>query len=452
MRVFFGRFWKTFLFALTVLFVLLFQSYWLWNTFQNKKVEILERTKLEMQQVLINQLIINENLDNDQKMDDEIKFVIQEKLSKVLDIQKLIELQGEVEILDENDNILFSNEHKENKSNLDSFLYFEMKPYMLKTYGDDNITVYFESEKKIKPFPVDHSVNLKNTTAPVSSLGQPAGSYRIHIENLRLIVLSKMYDSILFSVLYLLLFLGTVSLLLHNVKINRRLLKNKEVFTRNVTHEFKIPISTIMIAAEGFEKYNIIEEPEAAKKYINTIKRATHQLSLFVESILQHSKAENGIGNSTEESINLSNLFKEVESDLTEIISNKKAIISFPNFSKNLCAKGNHNQMKQIFINLFENSIKYADQNPVIIVDGHQLNNRVIITIKDNGIGIPKKYTEEIFQPYFRVTHEDIHEMKGFGLGLSFVRSALKNQDGKIHVKKSDSEGTVMELNLAAYE
>lgn len=108
--------------------------------------------------------------------------------------------------------------------------------------------------------------------------------------------------------------------------------------------------------------------------------------------------------------------------------------------------------MKQIFINLFENSIKYADQNPVIIVDGHQLNNRVIITIKDNGIGIPKKYTEEIFQPYFRVTYEDIHEMKGFGLGLSFVRSALKNQDGKIHVKKSDSEGTVMELNLAAYE
>ncbi|MNY05264.1 Alkaline phosphatase synthesis sensor protein PhoR [compost metagenome] len=75
----------------------------------------------------------------------------------------------------------------------------------------------------------------------------------------------------------------------------------------------------------------------------------------------------------------------------------------------------------------------------------------MIIKIHDNGIGISKKHTEEIFEPYFRVTNDDVYNVKGFGIGLSFVRSALKNQNGKIHVSQSDANGTIIELNLAAY-
>lgn len=451
MRIFFERFGKSILFAFTILLVLAFQSYWLWNNFQNHKRDILEQTEVKMQQTLMNELFFKKALKNDKSMDDDMKAKVAEKVSEIININNIKNFDGEISIVSSGNNLVYNNKTSNTAPKLDSMLYFAMKPYMQKTYSNPDFTVYFEDKKIKKTYPEKRVFKNENTTRPIHSLSKPTDTFRIHIENLSYIVFSKMYDEILFSLLYLMLFLGTVFLLFNNVKINRRLLKNKEIFTRNVTHELKIPISTIMIAAEGFEKYNIIEEPEAAKKYINTIKRAGNQLSFFVESILQHAKAENGHTKSSENPINLLDLLEDVKSILSEIILEKRATIVFQNISEDVSIKGDYDQMRQVFLNLFDNSIKYSVRQPEIIVNCQTMIDRIIIKIQDNGTGIPQKYVEEIFEPYFRATTGDIHDVKGFGLGLSFVRSVLKNQNGKIRVLESTSNGTIMELNFAAY-
>ncbi|MNK19118.1 Alkaline phosphatase synthesis sensor protein PhoR [compost metagenome] len=450
MRFFFERFGKFILFTLTILIVMAFQSYWLWNNFQNYKTEILDQTKLKVQQILMNDLIFDRTYENNEIMDNDVKAKISEKLSEVMSIKDLATVNAEVFFYGPNDEILYSNNDK-TVAKVDSLIYYKLKPILQKTYNNPDITIYTENEKLKKTYPNGRTIKIENTTDPINDLSQNTETFRVHIENLSFIIISKMYDVIFFSIAYLMLFLGTIFLLLNNIKINRKLLKNKDIFTRNVTHELKIPISTIMIAAEGFEKYNIIDEPEAAKKYISTIKRAGSQLSFFVESILQHTKAANGNSEVANESINLLALLEEVKSILSAIIIEKEANIIFKDISDKTFIKGNYDQMRQVFINLFDNAIKYSERKPDIIVYGEKIIDRMIIKIHDNGIGISKKHTEEIFEPYFRVTNDDVYNVKGFGIGLSFVRSALKNQNGKIHVSQSDANGTIIELNLAAY-
>lgn len=452
MHHFFEKFGKFTLFAVTILLVLAFQSYWLWNNFQKHKREILDQTSLKMQEVLINEAVFTKTSDKNQSLDDNMKAEITKKVSEIINLNNIKNFDGKISIESTDQKIAYSNKNSGLTPELESMLYSAIQPYMDKNYGKPNFTVYLENKTTKKTFPAGRILKNENTTSVVNSILHPENRYRIHIENLPYIVFSRMYDEVLFSIIYLLLFLGTVILLFNNVNINKRLLKNKEIFTRNVTHELKIPITTIMIAAEGFEKYNIIEEPEAAKKYIKTIQRAGNQLSLFVESILQHAKVENGYTKTSENSINLLVLLKDVKSVLSEIITEKKANIFFLNIPETIFIKGDEEQMKQIFLNLFENSIKYSVREPEILVKYQAIGHRILVTIQDNGIGIPKKYMEDIFQPYFRATDGDLHDVKGFGLGLSFVRSALKNQNGKIHVKESSSNGTTMELNLAAYE
>ncbi|HUH34602.1 MAG TPA: HAMP domain-containing sensor histidine kinase [Moheibacter sp.] len=447
------RYWKIFLVVFTIVFVVFFQSYWLLNAYENQKNEILTQISLEVQRVLTNELIIQNTSRVDEVFDDEIKSVIRDKLSDIINVHSLSELGGELMITvdgedDEGDKVVYSNKNHREVVQFDSLIYGEVQSYIQKTYKDAKFVVYFEYENELKTYPKNSVIQSANTTESIKSLSSPLYSVRVHVVNLPSVILEKMYDKILFSVLYIVLFLSTVFLLNYNVKINRRLLKNKEIFTRNVTHELKIPISTIMIAAEAFEKYDLVKEPKAAKKYIHTIKRASEQLSFFVDSILQHAKAENG--GEKMEVINLLELLEEVKTSLSQIIHEKKVSILFENIPKDLCIQGDFSAMKQVFLNLFDNSIKYSVESPKIIVKAERAKDRVVLKVIDNGIGIPKDHLEDVFSAYFRVANKDVYDVKGYGLGLSFVKSTLKNQNGHVRIVESSPLGTIIELNIAA--
>ncbi|CAM3735722.1 sensor histidine kinase KdpD [Elizabethkingia bruuniana] len=442
---FFIRFGKPLL-ILTVVVVFIFQGYWLWNTFQSKKKELLDQTKVEMQQILLNKLM------GELAKNPEVKSALGKQDGSIKESYKTNK-NAEVIVLESSN---LKTPEKIKKFNLpdlktDSLLYSSIKKSMpvLFRYGD--IIVYNKAKKVVSTYPAGQAVYTENTTEDISKL-YGKGTFSIHIENLFTTTIYSISWAILFSVFYMVLFIGTLFIIYRNLLLNQKLLRNKEVFTRNMTHELKIPVSTILIAAEGLEKYNITNEPEGAKKYVHIIQRAANKLSSLVEAILQNARADEATGKIDLNSVNLLSLLHEVQDNLSVIIEDKQAEIRLMNIGEDMSIKGNYEQLKQIFINLYDNSLKYSDKKPVISVLAVKKNNRIIITIQDNGIGIPRKYEKEIFAPYFRIMNNDLHDVKGFGLGLSFVKSSLIKQNGNIRLLHTTTEGTTIELNIPSYE
>lgn len=440
MNKFFTNFGKL-LFIITIIVVLVFQGYWIWVNFQNKREEILSNTKSEATQILLqnmlNQYDINDKLINP-NVKVHVKFEVYLSQSKKI-VNKQLKPQKKGVLYDE--------------KKISQLLYKSLRYNLKKSLKREvQIHLYAENKTVKNTYPANQEITNQNTTEPINSLLQNNTTYRIHIVNMTEIIIHEIKEIIIFSIFYILLFLVTIFLLFRNLNLSHKLLKNKEVFTRNMTHELKIPISTIMIAAEGLEHYDVAEEPESVRKYANTIQRATGKLSSLVDTILQHSRAENNNQELVLDCINLVFLLQEVESDLSGIILKKHAEITFKDIDSNMTVKGNFNQLKQIFSNLIDNSLKYSEKAPHIIITAEKHNHIIIIRIKDNGIGIPEKYMEDVFTPYFRIVHGDIHDVKGFGLGLSFVKTSLKNQHGSIKVLNQKTEGTIMEIRIPAYE
>lgn len=430
------------LFVLTIFVVLVFQGYWICISFQNKKEEILERTRSEMIQLLVNNML-NEpilkqklNKKNRPNKKENIEVFISEPTKKM--VNKSFKQQ----------NTLFYSDEK-----LDLLLYISMKSTLKKMLNKDaEITILYEGKKIKRTYPKNAETTDKNTTAPLNSLLGLNTTYRIHIENMTSLVISEIKEAIIFSVLYILLFLVTIFILFKSLIFHQKLLKNKEIFTRNMTHELKIPISTILIAAEGLEKYDVTNEPESAKKYAGMIQRAGRQLSQLVESILQHARSDHNTEKLPLTSINLAHLLEDVKENLSGIIHKKEAKISTINIDQNIHVKGNYEQLTQVFSNLIDNSLKYSANSPLVLISAEKMGNNVLIRIKDNGLGIPEKYTEDVFSPYFRIVNDDTHDIKGFGLGLSFVRKSLMNQGASIKIIRQKTEGTTMEIKIATDE
>ncbi|ASW73212.1 hypothetical protein IQ37_08995 [Chryseobacterium piperi] len=430
------------LFVLTIFVVLVFQGYWIYISFQNKKEEILERTRSEMIQLLVNNML-NEP-------------ILKQKLSKKNKSNKKEKI--EVFISEPTKTMVNESFKQQNTAfyrdeKLDVLLYISMKSTLKKMLNKDaEITILYEGKKIKRIYPKNAKTEDKNTTAHVNSLLGLNTTYRIHIENMKSLVISEIKETIIFSVLYVLLFLVTIFILFKSLIFNQKLLKNKEIFTRNMTHELKIPISTILIAAEGLEKHDIINQPENAKKYAGMIQRAGRQLSQLVESILQHARSDHNTEKLLLTSINLAHLLEDVKENLSGIIHKKEAKISITNIDQNIHVKGNYEQLTQVFSNLIDNSLKYSANSPLVLISAEKTGNNVLIRIKDNGLGIPEKYTEDIFSPYFRIVNDDTHDIKGFGLGLSFVRKSLMNQGASIKIIRQKTEGTTMEIKIATDE
>lgn len=438
MYIIFIRFGKQLL-IFTVLVVFAFQGYWLWNTFQDKKQDLLSQVKVEMQQALYDKLM------SDVSNNPEVKSVLGKREGNI---------KMEVFILESDrlKNTKYTKKINIPEVKMDSLLYYtikQSKPILFK-YGD--IIIYHRIKKRVHSYPSGYSFNSENTTEEINALSRDKGDFSVHIKNLNVTTIYSMLGAVLFSAFYMILFLGTLFIIYRNLLLNHKLLKNKEVFTQNMTHELKIPVSTILIAAEGMEKYDITSDPESSRKYAHIIQRAASQLSSLVESILQNARADNNTNTLELNSVNLLLLLQDVQDSLSVIIAKSRAEMKYEGLREDINIMGNYEQLRQVFLNIIDNSLKYSEKRPVITTTVIRKNKRVIITIQDNGIGIPQKYEKEIFDPYFRIMNNDLHDVKGFGLGLSFVKSSLKKQNANIRLLNTEKEGTTIEINIPSYE
>jgi two-component system, OmpR family, phosphate regulon sensor histidine kinase PhoR len=222
----------------------------------------------------------------------------------------------------------------------------------------------------------------------------------------------------------------------------RRLQEIQKDFVNNMTHEFKTPLSTIQIASEVLKKPNIVNNPDRLLNYATIIGNECAQLTNQVERVLQMAQTERGeiILKMTE--FNLNDVCNEIVNKYRPLIKHKGGEITF-NVDANLDnITADHLHIKNLVSNLMDNAIKYCDKSPIINLTTKNVSGGIELSVKDNGIGIKEEHQKHIFSKFYRVPTGDVHNVKGFGLGLSYVKLIAKRHGGQVKCVSEFGKGT----------
>jgi len=249
-------------------------------------------------------------------------------------------------------------------------------------------------------------------------------------------------SSIILTFFILLIFGFTVFVIIRQKRISE--IRND--FVSNMTHELKTPISTISLASQMLNDKSIPIESKNLTNLAGVISDETKRLSIQVEKVLQMAVFERG-----------KIVLKIRQLDIHELITNvvKNFIIQVRNRNgqivKNLDAEFSlvnvdEVHFSNVLLNLCDNAIKYSKGQPLITISTRNKKNWIIITVEDNGIGISKANQKRIFEKFYRVSIGNIHNVKGFGLGLSYVKKLVEEHGGKITLQSEMNVGTTFEI------
>ena len=228
----------------------------------------------------------------------------------------------------------------------------------------------------------------------------------------------------------------------------KQLSQIKNDFISNMTHELKTPISTISLASQMLSDTGIPLEKKNMPYISNLIKEETQRLSGQVEKVLQMSIFDEGKEKLKLNKIDIHEVLDKVNHSFQLRIQERGGSLSILKNAKisNILADSVH--ITNVVSNLVDNAIKYSKEKPEITIEALNRKNGIEIRIKDKGIGIPKEFQKKVFDKFFRVPTGNVHNVKGFGLGLSYVKGIVERHKGSIKVISEQNVGTEFRIHI----
>ena len=225
----------------------------------------------------------------------------------------------------------------------------------------------------------------------------------------------------------------------------RRFSELQKDLVNNLTHEFKTPLSSIILSSEVLDDPDIIKEPERINKYSKIIKSQASVLLDHIEKILGMSQVEN-IDQINLVKVDLHHFLENLSENILQMVNEKNGQLSLclKAIEPNICEDTFH--LNNLIINLIDNSLKYCDKNPDIHISTESNKNHLFLRIADNGIGIEKKYQRKIFKKFYRIPTGNVHNVKGFGLGLSYIYDIIKKHHWRYQIVSETGKGTEFTL------
>lgn len=248
----------------------------------------------------------------------------------------------------------------------------------------------------------------------------------------------------------ILIFLLIVSLLyllrIYNREI--RIARHTKELLNNVSHEFKTPLSSIALASNMIRKKRYGDDDTKLTSYAELITKENRKLQNLVESLLRLEAVERNEFDYNKERTSIEDVVKEAASTCEMLINEQFGRITYDFESGDNQVFIDRMHFVNVFVNLLSNAIKYSKRAPDIAVKTRLENENLVIWVKDNGIGIPHKFQKYIFDKYYRVPTGDVHNAKGFGIGLAYVKQIVEAHNGTIAVESTNDEGTVFKIQL----
>ncbi|MCM5528158.1 sensor histidine kinase KdpD [Parasegetibacter sp. NRK P23] len=212
-------------------------------------------------------------------------------------------------------------------------------------------------------------------------------------------------------------------------------------FVNNITHEFKTPLAVMKIASDVLTDEQILKQPEKLKKYGSIIQQQTDHLQGQVDKLLKISLTDQRLMAPEKKQVVVRSIFEHAVSLLEPLIHKKNADIRFSIDPACSIVEADEQQLQMVVIDLLENALKYS-AHPQIILSTFRKKNMSAISCRDNGPGLDKAHQERVFQKFYRVPTGNIHNVKGFGLGLYFVKKIVDRHKGKIELRSEDGKGS----------
>ncbi len=216
-------------------------------------------------------------------------------------------------------------------------------------------------------------------------------------------------------------------------------------FVNNFTHEFKTPLAVMKIASDVLAQEDIGKRPDKLARYTAIIKNQTEHLQSQVERLLKAAATDYKKLPLDKEPVNTHQLIEQALSKVQPLVEEKNAKVELRWNDDTRQIKADKAHLELAVVNLLENALKYSSDPHIVVESGHDEND-FFISIKDNGIGIEKKYQKNIFKKFYRVPTGDVHNVKGFGLGLNFVKRIIDAHEGRIRVSSMPGIGTEFRL------
>jgi two-component system phosphate regulon sensor histidine kinase PhoR len=236
--------------------------------------------------------------------------------------------------------------------------------------------------------------------------------------------------------------------LYRNLINQRRLAEIKNDFISNITHELKTPIATVNVAIEAMRNFNALQDPARTKEYLDISAIELQRLSLLVDKVLRLSMFEKKEIELKKEWFSLGDLVKEVMASMRLQFEKHKAKVNLQMSGESTGIQADKLHIISVVYNLIDNALKYSNTKPVIDIDIKDESDLVQISFADNGVGIAPEYHNKIFEKFFRVPAQDTHNIKGYGLGLSYVCHIIHQHNGTINLESEPGTGSRFIIRL----
>jgi signal transduction histidine kinase len=271
--------------------------------------------------------------------------------------------------------------------------------------------------------------------------------FRATFHRAQFAVLKAMLIPLICSTLLILLTIYCFYYIIDTLNQQKRIAELKDDFINNMTHELKTPIATITVAIEGLQKFNGLNDPEKTQRYLQTSRNELNRLNELVTKALNVAAFENNEISLVKEKIEIDTLIDEVITS-EKLKAGKEVSITYTNKTgiKHINADLLH--LRNVITNLIDNAIKYSNEPAAVYLNLQSNTNKVQLSVKDNGIGIPASHINHIFDKFHRVPTGNLHNVKGTGLGLSYVKYIVEAHKGTIMVKSDINTGTEFTVTL----
>ena len=299
---------------------------------------------------------------------------------------------------------------------------------------------------------IDNSILERYTSYSVEFLNDDLFNekkvFTLYILKLRWSIAKSFTPVLILSMLFILIILGTFIYSIRVIQNQKKNTRIKTDFINNMTHELKTPIATIGLACEALTDKNIKLDKPSQNRFLTTIKSENVRLGKLVENVLESSVSVKASPELKLEVFNIEEVIKKAIKSIQLSYNTRNGKIKTNFLAQNKIIEADKLHITNVIHNLLDNSLKYSSKSPLVTISTIDVIGGLIIRIKDNGIGIAKDNHKRIFEKLFRVPTGDLHNVKGFGLGLSYVKSIIDLHKGKIMVESKLGSGSTFTVNL----